>query len=178
MAVYSEVRTAIKRIAEQANNAYPTMPIIFSHTNGTEPSETYLVINILDIQQIGHHSTPGLTDPSLVLDARVSYEVMVQYSFQGSLAGDAVHDFTQKINNNPLMFEQLQKYKLGFMRKTQVRRAPQKRDTKWVENFNLDVTYSYVINSRQDVDTVEVVIIQDGLSGEVYTVPPDVEINP
>lgn len=178
MSIYSTLRPALRNIALFANSEYPTMPIIYSHSNGTEPAETYVSINILDIQQIGHHSTPALTTANEVLDTRVFYEVMVQFSFFGSLAGDASHSFTQRINNNPLIFEQLNRNKLGIMRKSTLRRAPQKRDTKWVEAFNFDVTFNYIINTAQEVDVVEVVILQDEYSGDVFTVPPDAVITP
>lgn len=178
MSIYSDLRTAIRSVALVANSEYPTMQINFSHQSGTEPVASYASINILDVQQIGHHSTPALTRENKILDIRVVYEVMVQFSFFGSSAGDAAHSFTQRINNNPLVFEELSKQKLGVMRKTTLRRNPQKRDTKWVEAFNMDITFSYIVNTPQEVDVVEVVILQDEYSGDVFTVPPDAVITP
>lgn len=178
MSIYSTLRAAIRSVALVANSEYPTMQINYSHSNGTEPVDSYASINILDVQQIGHHSTPALTRENEILDIRVVYEVMVQFSFFGSLAGDAAHSFTQRINNNPLVFEELSKQKLGVMRKTTLRRNPQKRDTKWVEAFNMDITFSYIVNTPQLVDVVEIVILQDELSGDIFTVPPDAVINP
>lgn len=178
MSIYSTLKPAVRNVALVANSEYPLIPVIYSHSNGTEPVETYVSINILDIQQIGHHSTPALTRANEILDVRVAYEVMVQFSFFGSLAGDAAHSFTQRINNNPQVFEELSKQKLGVMRKTTLRRNPQKRDTKWVEAFNMDVTFSYILNTPQLVDTVEIVVLQDEYSGDVFTVPPDAVINP
>lgn len=178
MSIYSTLRPAIRDVALVANIDYPTMPVVYSHQNGSEPAETYMTINILNVDQIGHHSTPALTRANEILDVRVAYEVMVQFSFFGSLAGDAAHDFTQRINNNPLVFEELSKNKLGIMRKTNLRRNPQKRDTKWVESFNMDITFSYIINTPQLVDVVEIVVLQDEYSGDVFTVPPDAVINP
>lgn len=178
MSIYSTLRPAIRNVALVANSEYPLMQINYSHSNGTEPVDSYVSINILDIQQIGHHSTPALTRANEVLDIRAVYEVMVQFSFFGSLAGDAAHSFTQRINNNPLVFEELSKQKLGILRKTTLRRNPQKRDTKWVEAFNMDITFSYIVNTPQLVDVVEIVVLQDEYSGDVFTVPPDAVINP
>lgn len=178
MSIYSDLRDAIRDVALVANTDYPTMPVVYSHQNGSEPAETYMTINILNIDQIGHHSTPALTRANEILDVRVAYEVMVQFSFFGSSAGDAAHGFTQRINNNPLVFEELSKNKLGIMRKTNLRRNPQKRDTKWVESFNMDITFSYIINTPQRVDVVDIVVLQDEYSGDVFTVPPDAVINP
>lgn len=178
MSIYSTLRPAIRSVALVANSEYPTMPTIYSHQNGLEPAESYLSINILDVQQIGHHSTPALTTATEILDVRVVYEVMVQFSFFGSLAGDAAHSFTQRINNNPLVFEELSKQKLGIMRKSTLRRAPQKRDTQWIEAFNIDITFNYIVNTAQPVDVVEIVILQEEYSGDIFTVPPDAVINP
>lgn len=178
MTVYTQLEDAIRNVAEKANADYPLVPIIFSHSNGTEPVDTYLSINIIDMQQIGHNSTPALTRENSILDIRVVYEVMVQFSFFGAEAGNVAHSFTQRINNNPIVFEELSKNKLGVMRKTTLRRNPQKRDTQWVEAFNMDVTFSYILNTPQVVETVEIVVLQDEYSGEVFTVPPDAVINP
>ena len=60
------------------------------------------------------------------------------------------------------------------MRKSSIRRAPQKRDTKWVEYHNIDVTFNYTVNTNQHVDVVDTVIIED-CNGR-YTIPPDVVI--
>jgi hypothetical protein len=89
---------------------------------------------------------------------------MCQLSFIGSLSGDMSQSFTQNINNNPLTRLELQRNKLGLMRKSQIRRAPQKRDTKWVEYHNLDVTFNYIVITDQLVDVVEGAVIADETS--------------
>lgn len=176
--IYTMLEDAIRNVALVANSEYPLIPINFSHNNGTEPVDSYVSINILDLQQIGHHSTPALTRANEILDVRVVYEALVQFSFFGTQAGNAAHAFTQRINNNPLVFEELSKQKLGVMRKSTLRRNPQRRDTTWVEAFNIDVTFSYILNTPQQVDVVEIVILEDEYSGDVYTVPPDAVITP
>lgn len=164
MAVYSDVRKAIRLGAIAALSDFPTTPVIFSHLAGTEPAESYVVINILNIEQQGHHSTSTLANANETLTFQVAYEVMVQFSFVGSLSGDMSQSFTQNINNNPLTRLELQRNKLGLMRKSQIRRAPQKRETKWVEYHNLDVTFNYIVITDQLVDVVEGVVIADETS--------------
>lgn len=180
MAAYSEVRKAIRRAVIQSLIEYfPTTEdqdkyIFFSHTGGTEPSNPFVVINILDDVQIGKHSTSTLSNPSNnILYVRASYEIRVQFSFCGSTAGDMAKSFSQRINNNPLSFESLNKEKLSVMRKSNIRRAPQKRDTKWVEYFNQDVVFSYIINTQQVVDWVEAVVIESDISSSSGTEPSD-----
>ena len=172
MNIYTNLQDAIRSVALKANSEFPTMPVIFSHQNGSEPSETYLVINILNFEQIGRHSTPQLTDAQEYLDIRVLYECMVQFSFVGSLSGDASHSFAQRINSIPAVLEENSRQKLGFLRKTPIRRAPQKRETQWIEGFNLDCTYNYIINTREKVDVVEHVVLEDYYTGDQCTLPP------
>lgn len=178
---YSEVRKAIRRAVIQSLIEYfPTTEdqdkyIFFSHTGGTEPSNPFVVINILGIEQIGKHSTSTLADPTQnILNIRASYEINVQFSFCGSTAGDMAQSFSQRINNNPLSFESLNKEKLSVMRKSNIRRAPQKRDTQWVEYFNQDVVFSYIINTQQIVDWVEAVVIESDISSSSGTEPSDI----
>lgn len=164
MPIYSDVRQAIRKSALAALSEYPTTPVIFSHSNGTEPAESYVVINVLNIVQQGHHSTSTLVNEDGTLTFQVAYEVMSQISFIGSLSGDMSQSFTNNINSNPLTRLELNRNKLGFMRKSQIRRAPQKRDTKWVEYHNLDITFSYVVITDQLIDAVEGVVIADETS--------------
>lgn len=166
MAVYTQVRTALRNSAIAALQDYPTTPIIFSNSGGTEPAESYVVISISSINQQGHHSTSSLLNTANEIVFSVAYEVFVQYSFIGSMSGELAQAFTQNINNNPLTRQALQGQKLGFMRKSQVRRAPQLRDTKWVEYHNMDVTFNYVVVTQQTVDTVDGVVIELDLSDD------------
>jgi len=164
MPIYSDVRQAIRKGVIAALSEYPNTPVIFSHSNGTEPAESYVVINVLNLVQQGHHSTSTLVNDNGTLTFQVAYEVMAQLSFIGSLSGDMSQSFNNNINNNPLTRLELSRNKLGFMRKSQIRRAPQKRDTKWVEYHNLDVTFSYVVITDQLIDAVEGVVIADETS--------------
>ena len=184
MNIFTTVRTAIKNVSLVALNEFPTPLLIYSHQNGNEPAGSYVVLNILSVEQQGHHSSSGLTKANGLdyeLSVTAAYEVNAQLSFVGSQSGEMAYSFYQRINNNPLVFEELARNKLGVMRKSQVRRAPQKRDTTWVEYHNLDVTFSYHIVTKQVVDIVEGVVAQavyDGVTQPSFTVPENLVINP
>lgn len=173
MTIYSNLETAVRNVCLVANNNYPNMLLNFSHQGGSEPVTSYASINILDMQQMGHHSTPALTNQLEQLDIRVAYEVMVQISFFGTDAGDASHLFTNAVNNNPLVLEAMQQNNLGLMRKSTLRRNPQKRDSQWVDSFNIDLTFNYIINTSQIVGIVEGLSIEDQTSGDSFTIPPN-----
>lgn len=182
MSIYSEVRSAVRHGAwSTLKEIYideATAPIIFSHLSGAEVNESYVVINILSVDQIGHNQTSTLTNPTNQLSIIANYEVSVQFSFCGSEAGSLANTFSQRINNNPVVWEAFRKNKLGIMRKTQLRRAPQKRDTQWVEFFNMDVTFSYAVNTLQEVDVIEGLLFEDQITGETFTVPANLVITP
>jgi len=164
MSIYSDVRSSIRKGALAALSEFTNPQVIFSHSGGTEPAESYVVVNILSIEQQGHHSTSTLANDNETLTFQTAFEVMVQFSFVGSLSGDMSQSFHNNINNNPLTRLELSRNKLGFMRKSQIRRAPQKRETKWVEYHNLDVTFNYIVITDQLIDVVEGVVIADETS--------------
>ena len=184
MNIFTSVRTAIRNVSLKALNEFTTPLVIYSHANGTEPSGSYVVVNILSVEQIGHHTSSGLAKANgLVYDLSVTaaYEVNAQLSFVGSQSGEMAYSFYQRINNNPLVFEELARNKLGVMRKSQVRRAPQKRDTQWVEYHNLDVTFSYHVVTKQVVDIVEGITVEGVYNDTIqdnFTIPEDLVITP
>ena len=184
MNIFTTVRSAIRNVSLVALDEFVNPLVIYSHSNGTEPAGSYVVVNILSVDQQGQHTSSGLVEVSITeyeQTIKAAYEVNAQLSFVGSQSGEMAYSFYQRINNNPLVFEELARNKLGVMRKSQVRRAPQKRDTTWVEYHNLDVTFSYHIVTKQVVDIVEGVVAQavyDGVTQPSFTVPENLVINP
>lgn len=184
MNIFTSVRTAIRNVSLKALNEFTNPLAIYSHANGTEPAGSYVVINILSVEQVGHHTSSGLAKANgLVYDLSVTaaYEVNVQLSFVGSQSGEMAYSFYQRINNNPLVLEETARNKLGFMRKSQVRRAPQKRDTKWVEYHNLDLTFSYHVVTKQVVGIVEGITVNGVYNNTIqdnFTIPENLVIVP
>lgn len=173
MSVYSDVRAGVREVALTALiTEFPTVSVIFSNLNGTEPAESYVVVNILFIDQIGQQRVSTLLDLNEKLSVSAFYEVQVQFSFCGSLSGDMSHTFNYKIGNDPWVKEELLRNNLGYMNKTQVRRNPQKRDTQWVEYHSMDVTFNFTHNVQQTVDVIEHVALEDNLTGTQYIIPP------
>lgn len=164
MAIFTDLQEAIRLSAIAALPDYPTTLVKFTHDNGPEPSASYVVVNILNTEQQGHHSTSTLVNTDETLTFQVAYEVICQFSFIGSLSGEMSQSFNNNVNNNPLTRLELNRNRLGFMRKSQIRRAPQKRDTKWVEYHNMDVTFSYIVVTNQLIDSVDGVVIADETS--------------
>lgn len=170
MNLYTSLRTSIRNVVLKAlESDFQTLPIIFTHQSGPEPAETYGAVYVLSVNQIGHSQTSTLASPANEeISFGVVYEADIQISFFGSLSGDAIHNFVQHINNNPLVLHEFKANNLGFMRKTQIRSNPQKRDTQWVDSFNITLTVNYIVGSSQVVDIVESVVFETEYDGETY----------
>lgn len=184
MNLYTGLRTAIRNVGLVALDEFVNPNLIFSHQNGNEPAGSYVTISILNVEQQSQHTSSGLVEANLTQYEQTittANEVLCQFSFVGSQSGEMAYSFYQRINNNPLVFEELARNKLGVMRKSQVRRAPQKRDTTWVEYHNLDVTFSYHVVTKQVVGIIEGVVAQavyDGVIQPSFTVPENLVITP
>lgn len=171
MSLFSDVKDAVRNVTLTALSEFTNPIVIHSYGGGLEPAESYVAINILSIEQQGHHSTSSRLGTSFKQSTQVAYEALVQVTFIGSKAGDMVQSFTQRINNNYKVFEALTRNKLGVMRKSQVRNTPQRRDTKWVDYYNIDVTFSYIGLTQDVVDIVEAVVVEDVASNLIFRVP-------
>lgn len=171
MSLFSDVKTAVRNVTLTALSEFTNPMVIHSYGGGTEPAGSYVTINVLSIEQQGHHSTSSRLDTSFRQSTQVAYEALVQVTFVGSMAGDMVQSFTQRINNNYKVFESLTRNKLGVMRKSQVRNTPQKRDTKWVDYYNMDVTFSYIGLTQDVVDIIEAAVVEDVTADTIFRVP-------
>lgn len=183
MSIFSEVRTALREgTLVVLNDYFPTAAsknsgIIYSHTNGTEPNKPYVVIQMGSLKQVDRTSYSTFADSQENLTIINHYEIMAQFSFVGSLAGDMAFDFQNAVSNNVVMWEAFQKFNLAPIRKSTLRRVPALRETKWIEYQNLDVTFSYAVKTTQKVDVVEhirIVYKDDGNpdTEETLYIPP------
>lgn len=164
MSVYKGVRDAVRNVTLTALSDFVNPVVVFANQDGLEPAESYVTINLLSITQQGHHSTSTLTSVDEKLSIQACYEALIQFTFVGSMSGDMIHSFTQRINNNPLSLQALRANNLGLMRKSSIRNSPQRRDTRWVDYHNMDVTFNYIVNTDQVIDVVEGVVIADETS--------------
>ena len=176
MSIYSDMREAVRlgTIEALSQSGFSSIPVIYSHQNGTEPAGSYVVIQIISLNQIGHSQTDTLTDEvptNKKITYKTYYEGIIQFTFAGSSGPEIAHEFLNAIPNNIVVREAYQKNNLSPVRKSLLRRAPQKRDTKWVEFLNLDVTFSYMVKTTQTIDWVEHVVLVDTETGEVITIP-------
>lgn len=176
MAAYTELQSALYKTI---SFMFPTSDVIWMYGGGTEPTNPYVGMYILNIDQIGREQVSSLaseTAPdsdSFFLNIIANYEAQVQFTFKGSTAGDLAHDFAQRFNS-PVYRERMNENNLGKMRTSSIRNAPQLRDTKYVQTFIQDVTFSYAYKTQQSVDYIKQVILVNQNTGDRYEIPKSI----
>lgn len=154
MDIYETLENGLRDVALVVNRDHPDTPIIFSHGKGQEPSRSYIVINILSVEQEGGSSTPPILNRANKLDMRVMYTALVQFSFYGSESGKLAHNFIHMINS-PFVSEEMSSKNLSILSKTRLRRNPQKRETQWVDAFSFDARFNYIVNSPLSISLLD-----------------------
>ena len=149
---------------------YPEMEVVFSHQNGLEPTKSYCVITILERQRYGRvqESTYLAADSSEMWYTNF-YKLYFQVSFIGDRSPDVAFDFDDAVGSSRVCIEAFQKRNLGYIDKSTLRRMPQPRESKWVESWNVDLNYSFALQSRQVMDWVEFIDV----NGEIYRIYPE-----
>lgn len=139
---------------------YPDTQIIYSNQNGLEPDKSYGVINILQINQVGRSDEASFIVPtSDILEFVTHHTLSIQISFIGTESDSIAYDFRHGLINNRRCFEALLKNNFGIASRGDVRRVPQKRESAWVEAYNMDIDLTFSIFTRQSYDWVEYVDI-------------------
>lgn len=169
--VYTTVKEAVRRgVWEALKDYYPddnedSAPIIFSHLNGTEPQDSYVVISVLGVYQQGRGSTSTLTSTDFKVSYSSAYEIEFRVLFVGPDGGDMAHTLSNKMYS-PLVQNTFRQEKLGFIRKGGVAYSPVKRETRWVDYHTLDITFTYQVVSEEQIDYFESAIINGIVENE------------
>lgn len=164
MSIYEQLEESLYDSCEAVlADYYPDTPIIFTHVNGPEPSNPYIAMQIMFVEQIGRTQTSTRADAvygeggeitHYVLNSQAQYETTVQVSCIGSEAGTLAFDFHHLLNTT-VVWEKFQLQNLYPIRKTDIRRSPILRETKWVDRYNFDVTFNFSVSTNQIVDIIE-----------------------
>lgn len=169
--VYTTVKEAVRRcVWEALKDYYPddsedSAPIIFSHLNGTERQDSYVVISVLGVYQQGRGSTSTLTSTDFKVSYASAYEIELRVLFVGLESGDMAHTLSNKMYS-PLVQNTFRQEKLGFIRKGGVAYSPVKRETRWVDYHTLDITFTYQVVSEEQIDYFESAIINGIVENE------------
>lgn len=140
--------------------SYPDTKVIRAHQSGLEPKNTYCVIHVLDHEQIGKVSEATyLTKEENLIYSTAFYNVNTQISFIGEQASDVGFDYAHNIKNNKRILEEYQRSGFAVTQRSSARKQPQARETKWVDAVNIDLSFSFSVQMRQEMDWIEYITI-------------------
>ena len=157
MNIYDSVKQAVYT---SCNNLLPDNKLIHSHQGGQEPKGSYCALNILKADKIGMECDSTYASADQTIKSNSVYEVTVRFMFVGKDSGNLAYNF-ETVADNPAARFYFGTESLAIMRKGEVRRVPEKRDTTWVDNFTLDVVFSYAIQTIQPIETIDTVLWQN-----------------
>lgn len=147
-----------------------TLPVIFSHESGLEPANTYCLIHILGMEQQGRVSEATFVEPENdELWFTSFYTLKTQFSFIGKKSENYGYGFRHHVVNNVRFREEYQKKNLSVTYRSDLRDQPQPRETQWMPVQNMDLNFSFAVQTRQAVDWVEFITV----NGETYRIYND-----
>lgn len=164
MSITRQVRESLW---DYLKSIFPTVPddnIIYGSVAGTEPTNTYMVFDIRDRDQIGREYMPtfvhetGVETGIFETEIKADYEATFNVKFIGKDADIYSETFNDSFNH-PSNQETLARSNIAFMRKAIVRRIPQKRAAQWIDSYSVDVKIAYSVVTTTTVDVIENVTI-------------------
>lgn len=176
MTVYRKIRDALYDGTVATYSTTPYNPPVIHTLGKNEPAESYVVINILSLEQTGrvmedYFAVGDDTTVPLKSHFQSFHQALVQFSFYGSEAGELSETLHRLITNYSEVRYSWAYLGLAPVSKTPIMFNPQLRDTKWEDAFNFDVMFSYRVHDFKDVEWVEhVTMVVNG--GEQETIPP------
>lgn len=163
MDIYTQIEDALQ---DSIRKAFITLGkparVVISHEGGPEPTEDYVAINVLDMTQTGGASKSGMaefTNNQAKEYAVRHYDSLVQLNFFGEGSGELAMLFHSQWKSNTPVREHFLRNKLAPRTISNMRRAPQLRDTVWVKSFAMDVRVGFAVRTIQDVDWADYVTI-------------------
>ena len=167
MGIYEQLEESLYTAIDKAFKTLgKTIIVTLSHENGIEPAGDYVSINVLELNREGRASKSGLA--SFAIGQTKEYAVqgyngMVQLNFYGTGAGELATLFHSQFMNNTPIRENFLRNNLAPRSISNLRRAPQLRDTVWVNSFAMDMRVGWAVRTTQDVDWVDAVVVNDNL---------------
>lgn len=138
--------------------------VIFSHASGLEPKGNYIVIQVIELDDIG-----SAWKSSMLMDKgdygssviNNGYEVLVGFRFHGDDAGSIGHQFDTLVKNSEQVRWMFQLNGLSPLNKNTLRRVPILKEEKWHDVFSVDVRFTYTLQTEEKVDWIESVGIHN-----------------
>ena len=157
--LYAELENKITAVVKKINSFDGlSYPIILSHQNGPEPKDSYLAVNCLDMDSVRevrsgkyeHFVDNGVEKVREHITTH--YRALVQLTFIGPDAG-AMASRRHSNMLGMLVIQEFNRLGLAPTNRSHLRKNPQPRGGKWVNDFAFDLTISYSVLST--VETTE-----------------------
>lgn len=164
MDIYSALEERLWDLFTEINSDNSDVPFIFSYEGGPELPMEYGAVHILDIRQVGRSAIPIAFNRNDKIDVRAVYRALVQITFVGDSSGSNSSQFYHMLNS-PKASGAMQRHSLAVESKSNLRKAPQRRDSRWVQSYNFDLSLNFIINTplTEDwFDNVRINTIVDG----------------
>lgn len=140
--------------------------IIRGYQNGPELATPYCVYYTQTMDATGREDTAPSADLSgAIYNLRTveHYLATVRFEFTGkdtasNHGGDLAMSFLTALSTPNVQLE-LRKKNLGYMSKSLLRRIPKLRETAWYNAYVVDVVFSFALETIQQVDIIENVVL-------------------
>ena len=138
---------------------YEDVEMTKSMTEGLEPESTYLSFDIPSLKEIGRSETTSYLLEDRKTYTKKSYQAFLQISSIGKGSGGLMSTISSRVPESDKLRAIFRKWGFSILNKTELRRNPQKRESEWVDTYNigLNITFSYYF--REDSDWFELVTI-------------------
>lgn len=144
---------------------FPEWTVIFSYTNGPEPTSPYCAIDVRRLDPVGQQYTSHLSkvDPlsgeavtTTIQDglAQVRFEFHGKYDENTELSNMA--SLLEMSMRTPRAFELMKLNRLSLHKRMTCRRVPQRRETDMYMVYQLDCTYAYCSVIKDEIDWIEI----------------------
>lgn len=174
MSLYGDVKSNIRKVIVDSLSEHPSTPVIYTHSEGTEPTSTYAALYVLSFDQVGKVTQSSRLSQDLDLTFNAGYEVTVQVTFIGKDASNICFSSYMRLANAVLNRELSQTYNLSITDKTQIRRTPQKRDTQWTDMCSFDLTFFFIGSFKQTVGVINQIVYEDPITSVEISIPPTI----
>lgn len=163
----NRITAALRAINKLDGKDYLVIP---SHQNNPEPKTSYLSVYAYDMlsqRVVNSGKLDVFEDANGVKRAREHiishYQAKVQLTFIGPDAGENA-SLRHANMMGALVRHELAKHLVGPVRQSSLRRNPQPRGTKWVDEFAFDLTVSYAVATTDETNEwVEKITVHDNL---------------
>lgn len=163
----------MQSLITSTKSIFPDNKVIRAQQGGKEPTNPYVVIQVIRDEQIGGAYIDTLLSSTNTISTTVMYEALVQFSFiskDSEVAGNMAKQFNQYMNT-PATREVFRVNKLSKKQSSPIRNVASLREGEWVEHYNVDVSFNYASITEQAYQPITSVTFLDEMSGEVTTVP-------